>query len=219
MAPRKTNLNPDGKGNNNKTKPKSSAMQRGPGQRGKPKAAVAREKRNDNLDLTGPAGLAGIAGLRRVAAKGGFFPRMRNSDIRDMRIRETDAYRRLEAHNQGRLAAKLTAQNATVARTGVGVSPGYNADIARQTGKRVRGYSTDSFPKGEPSGQRPIPFKSPGNLAQANAAGKGAIKAGVPRTTPPGGRPSTTPTTKGRVPRFGSGGGLRIGLRRGIGER
>jgi hypothetical protein len=151
------------------------------------KKSTTKKKSEPNMT---PVALSGIAGLRRVAAKGGFFSRMRNSPIRDMRIRETDAYRRLEASKQGRLSAKLEAMNRQVARTGVGTAPGYNAQLAKQAGQKMRLWSSDSFPQGEPSGKRPIPFKSPGNLTEANSAGKGAIRKGVPRTTPPGGRPS-----------------------------
>jgi hypothetical protein len=126
---------------------------------------------------------------------------MRNSDIRDMRIRETDAYRRLKVNQGGKALSKEIAINRQIAKTGVGVSTGYNQEIKRADLRRVRSWTPETFPQGQPSGKRPVPFRSPGNLAAANAAGKGAIKKGVPRTTPPSGRPS------------GGGGGGRGGAR------
>ena len=176
-------------------------------------------KKRDVYEYVGP-GLAGVAGLRRVASTG-MLSRMRNSDIRDMRIRETDAYRRLKVNQGGKALSKEIAINRQIAKTGVGQGTGYNQEIKRADLKRVRSWTPETFPQGEPSGKRPVPFRSPGNLAAANAAGKGAIKKGVPRTTPPGGRPSGGGTGRGgtRVDGVGRGGGIRIGLRRGIGER
>jgi hypothetical protein len=136
-----------------------------------------------------PPGAAGIAGLRR-AAGGGALGRMRNSGIRDMNIRETDAYRRLEAYKKGKEGARMEAERRIVERTGVGRDPGYKKEVVRQEGKRLRTWSSGSFPQGEPSGKRPIRFTTEGSLKTANSAGKEALKNGVPRTTPPGGRPS-----------------------------
>lgn len=141
-------------------------------------------------DMTGPATVAGVAGLRRAAASG-MLGRMRDSEIRAMRIRETDAYRRLKVNQGGRALARQIAADRIVAKTGIGQSSGYGAEIKRADLKRVRSWTPDTFPQGEPSGKRPIRFTEGGSLKSANAAGKGAIKAGVPRTTPPGGRPSS----------------------------
>lgn len=178
-------------------------------------------KKKDQFDYVGPVALSGVAGLRRVAASG-MLGRMRDSGIAEMRIRETDAYRRLKVNQGGRALSREVAINRQVARTGVGQSTGYGEAVKRQDLKRVRSWTPNTFPQGEPSGKRPIPFRSPGNLAAANAAGKGAIKKGVPRTTPPAGRPSGGGTGRGggaRADGVGRGGGIRIGLRRGIGER
>jgi hypothetical protein len=177
-------------------------------------------KKKDQFDYVGPVALSGVAGLRRVAASG-MLGRMRNSGIAEMRIRETDAYRRLKVNTGGRALSREIAINRQVAKTGVGQSTGYNAEIKRADLKRVRSWTPETFPQGEASGKRPVPFKSPGNLAAANAAGKGAIKSGIPRTTPPAGRPSGGGTGRGGTRANGvvRGGGVRIGLRRGFGER
>jgi hypothetical protein len=146
-------------------------------------------KKKNQFEYVGPVALSGVAGLRRVAASG-MLGRMRNSGIAEMRIRETDAYRRLKVNQGGRALAREVAINREVARTGVGRSTGYGESVKRADLKRVRSWTPETFPQGEPSGKRPVPFRSPGNLAAANAAGKGAIKSGIPRTTPPAGRPS-----------------------------
>jgi len=179
-----------------------------------------KKKKKDQFDYVGPVALSGVAGLRRVAASG-MLGRMRGSGIQEMRIRETDAYRRLKVNQGGRALSRQIAIDRQVAKTGVGQSSGYGAEIKRADLKRVRSWTPDTFPQGEPSGRRPVPFRSPGNLAAANAAGKGAIKKGVPRTTPPAGRPSGSGTARGgsRGDGVGRGGGIRFGTRRGFGER
>lgn len=182
--------------------------------------ASSSRKKKKGADLTGPATIAGVAGLRRVAASGA-LGRMHDSEIRTMRIRETDAYRRLKVNQGGRQLARIIAADRQIAKTGVGQSSGYKTELKRADLKRVRSWVTESFPKGEPSGQRPIRFSTPGSLKAANAAGGAAIKSGVPRTTPPGGRSGGSSGRGGaRVgDGVGRGGAVRIGTRRGFGER
>lgn len=165
-------------------------------------------KKKNQFEYIGPVALSGVAGLRRVAASG-MLGRMRGSGIQEMRIRETDAYRRLKVNQGGRALSRQIAADRIVAKTGVGQSSGYGAEIKRADLKRVRSWTPDTFPQGEPSGKRPIRFTTGGSLKEANSAGKGAIKRGVPRTTPPAGRPSGGGGTGGGGSRseFRSGGG------------
>jgi hypothetical protein len=163
--------------------------------------------RRKGPDLSGPAALGGIAGLRRVAG-GGMLSRMQNAELREMRIREVDARRRLQAANIGREASRMTATQREVARTGVGQSPGYKTELVRADGKKIRGWTLETFPRGG-GGKIPTPFSTPGSLPKANAAGTAAIRAGVPRTTPPGGNRGVEggARIRGFSARGGQGGG------------
>lgn len=178
-------------------------------------------KKKKGPDMTGPGTVAGVAGLRR-AVRSGMLDRLRNSDIREMRVRETDAYRRDKLSRWGRSLSKEIAINRQVAKTGIGQSTGVGAELKRADYKRVRSWVTNSFPQGEPSGKRPIRFSTPGSLKEANAAGKAAVKKGVKRTTPPGGRRSGGGTGRGGTRSGGGlkgGGGAFLPQQRGFGEQ
>lgn len=172
-------------------------------------------------NITGPAALAGLAGLRRVANAGGFFTRLNNSGIPEMIDRSGDAQRRLEAHDQGRRNARTNAEVRQVQRTGIGRSTPMQVFTGIEEGKKWRKRSSTTFPQGEPSGRRPLRFQSPGNLAQALEAGAEVRRGGRPKTSGPKGS-SGGGTGRGgaRVgDGVGRGGAIRLGPRRGFGER
>lgn len=150
------------------------------------KKSTTKKKSGPNMT---PVALSGIAGLRRVAAKGGFFTRLNASGIPEMIDRSGDAQRRLEAYRQGKINAQVKAEGRGVIKTGVGRSYPMQGFAAEQEGKKWRTRSSGTFPQGEPSGRRPIPFRSPGNLAEALQAGKEARRGGRPRTAGPATRP------------------------------
>ena len=157
-------------------------------------------KKKSDTNYT-PVALGGIAGLRRVAAKGGFFTRLNASGIPEMIDRSGDGQRRLAAHDYGRKAAKINAQVREITRTGVGRSTPMQAFTAQVEGGKWRTRSSGTFPQGEPSGRRPIGFRSPGNLAQALEAGTEARRGGRPRTAGPATR---LPSSGGGTGRGGS---------------
>ena len=172
------------------------------------KKSTTKKKRDTNYT---PVALGGIAGLRRVAAKGGFFTRLNASGIPEMLDRSGDAQRRLESYRQGKINAQVKAEGRGVIRTGVGRSYPMQGFAAEQEGKKWRTRSSATFPQGEPSGRRPIGFRSPGNLAQALEAGTEARRGGRPRTAGPATRPPSGGGGTGR-------GGSRVdGLRGGGG--
>lgn len=216
-------------------------MQRGSG-RGKARPTVSAESgyrtpmmpkgtgRSVKSDLNkyGPPGAAGIAGLRRVAAQKGFFTRLNESGIPEMINRSGDAQRRLEARRQGKINAKVKAEQSGVIRTGVGRSYPMQGFAAEQEGKRWRSRSSGTFPQGEPSGKRPINFRTPGNLSDALNAGAEARRGGRPKTKGPasrtkssgrgGGGTSTRGGSRGTGGK-GAGGGAFLPGRTGFGEQ
>lgn len=179
-------------------------------------------KKRKGADLTGPAALGGIAGLRRVSAKGGFFTRLNYSGIPEMIDRSGDAQRRLEAYRQGKINAKVKAEQSGVIKTGVGRSYPMQGFAAEQEGKKWRARSSGTFPQGEPSGKRPIRFQSPGNLSEALKAGKEARRGGRPRTAGPATRTRSGGGGRGGTRGSGGvrgGGGAFLPQQRGFGEQ
>lgn len=161
-------------------------------------------KKKSGPNLTGPAALGGIVGLKRAAASGA-LERMQQSGIEPMIRRSGDAYRRLAAADIGKSGAKINAEVKNVMRTGVGRSTPMQAFMSEVEGKKMRLRSSESFPQGEPSGKSPLRFQSPGNLTQALNAGKEARRGGRPQTA----GPSTRPASGGGVGRGGSRSELR----------